>query len=217
MPIPVLDDVISYGKAVWGLTSYLWRWARRNKRTLTSQQKLELRLKWKPEFEGRVYRQRKEHINDEVIIRDMQRIDQYPNSRGGKGISAWFRGYLLSTYEKGIMVGLSWEELKIVDDDQLRFCNWQEEGDVTLMRTGFIPYEGIEQVDWEGDRHYPDPHIYCYFDQSKRQPYAHIRFCEERENSYTKYWVEIADYQDVRELSRKMKVRRWPKKSRLRA
>jgi len=31
------------------------------------------------------------------------------------------------------------------------------------MLTGCIPYENIESVDWEGDRYYSVPHIYCYF------------------------------------------------------
>jgi hypothetical protein len=210
MPIPILDEIVSYGKVTWGLTSYLWKWARRNKRNLTAQEKLELRLKWKPEFESRVSRQRQDRTDDEVIIRDMRRIDHYPEVKEGKGISAWFRGYLLSTYEKGIMIGLSWEELKIIDDDKLRFCNWGERGDVTLMRMGFIPYEGIEQVDWHGDRYYSGPHIYCYFDQLRKQPYERVGFCEERETSYTKFWREIADYEDVRKLSEKLKVKRWP-------
>lgn len=211
MPIPILDDVISYGKVAWSLVTHLARWLQRNKRKLTPQEKLDLRLKWKAEFERHLAEQRKEEIKSiEVIIRDVRRMDLYPDVSSGKGISAWFRADLIYTYDHGIMVGLSWEELKIVDGDKLRFCNWQEPGDITLMRTGCIPYEGIETVDWDGDRYYSDPHIYCYFDQLRKQPYERIAFCEKRGTNRYEFWLEVADYDDVQRLSKKMRIKRYP-------
>src|SRR5215213_7209028 len=35
MPIPILDDVISYGKLGWAAVRGLWRFTQRNKRKLT--------------------------------------------------------------------------------------------------------------------------------------------------------------------------------------
>jgi hypothetical protein len=210
-----LMDFIGLGKTGWGVGAAAWRWLRRNKRKLSPQERLALRHRWKTEVEAKLAAQRKEEIKSiEVIIRDMRRMDHYPEVKEGKGISSWFRGDLLYTYERGIMVGLSWESLKVVDEEHLRFCNFEEKGDVTLMRTGFIPYEGIEHIDWLGDHYYSDPHIYCYFDQKHGQPYERIAFCDQRETSYTEYWVEVVDYDAVRKMSRKMKVERYPPKRR---
>lgn len=45
----------------------------------------------------------------DVIIRDMERIDSYPESSDkNKGISPWFKAGLMGTYHKGIQVGLNW-------------------------------------------------------------------------------------------------------------
>jgi hypothetical protein len=210
MPITP-SEIVTYVKLGWSGISGLWKFLRRNKRNLTPQEKLEMRLKWKPHFEALLAAQRHKDIESvEVIIRDLRRMDSYPQVKVSKGISAWFRPDLIYTYERGIMVGLSWEELKIVDYDKLRFCNWGEVGDVTLMRTGFIPYESIESVDWEGDRYYSGPHIYCHFDQLQKQPYERIAFCEERKSPHSTYWLEIANYDEVRRLSKKLKVKRYP-------
>jgi hypothetical protein len=205
-------EYIGLGKTGWGVVAALWRWSRRNKRRLTPQEKLALRLRWKTEFEQKLAAQQTKDIKSiEVIIRDMRRMDHYPDAKGGKGISPWFNGHVLYTYERGIMIGLSWESLKIADDgDNLRFCNWEEPGDIKLMRMGLIPYEGIEHVDWHGDHYYAYPHIYCYFDQKLGQPYERVVFCKQGETSYTDYWTEVADYEDVRSLSKKMKVKRYP-------
>jgi hypothetical protein len=98
----------------------------------------------------------------------------------------------------------------VLEGEQLRFSNWQELGGVTLMRTGFIPYECIERVDWGGDAYYRDPHIYCHFDQPRGQPYERIAFCDQRQTSHTEYWLEVATYDEVKILSKKMKIKRYP-------
>jgi hypothetical protein len=41
----------------------------------------------------------------------MKRMDSYPQVVESKRISPWFRVNLVDTYERGIMVGLQWEEL----------------------------------------------------------------------------------------------------------
>jgi hypothetical protein len=208
MPITP-GDLISYGKLAWGAITAGWRFLERGKRKLTPQQKLELRLRWKPEFEEWLAKQRQNNADGDILVRDIKRMDHYPDVRKGRGISAWFRGGLIYTYEKGIMVGLGWEGLKFTADDQLRFCNRDEESDITLMRTGYIPYECIERVDWDGDHYYSEPHIFCYFDQHRKQPYERVSFCERRGAANWEYWKEISDYYSVRKTSKKLGVKRW--------
>ncbi len=209
MPFP-FSEYLNLGKAGWSAGSFLWRWFRRHRRNLTPQEKLDLRLKWKPEVEKWVAERKHEHGDDEVIVRDMRRLDEYPEPKETKGISPWFKVELVYTYDRGMMLGLGLDELKW-EGKRLRFCNWKELGDVTLLRTGYVPYECIERIDWDGDRIYSEPHIFCYFDQAKGQPYERVVYCAERETSYSrKFYVEMVDYDDVRRLSKRLGVRRYP-------
>jgi hypothetical protein len=111
MPIPILDEIISYGKVFLGLASHLWRWTQRNKRKLTPKERLEQRAKWKPQVEAWLLEHEREKLRNDCIIRDMRRMDNYPDTKEAKGISAWFRVSLIDTYEKGIMVWLRIEAL----------------------------------------------------------------------------------------------------------
>ena len=67
------------------------------------------REKWKPVFEERIWRRRKAGLSQDVIIRDVRRIDRYPNPDASRGISPWFKVGLLGTYHRGIHVVLGWE------------------------------------------------------------------------------------------------------------
>src|SRR5262245_10270226 len=107
----VLNDWIPYGKVVWSAATGVWRFYRRNRRKLTPQQKLELRAKWKVQVESWILTHNRQKLRHDCIIRDMKRMDRYPDVTEGKGISAWFRAALIDTYENGIMVGLRWEGL----------------------------------------------------------------------------------------------------------
>jgi hypothetical protein len=82
MPITP-GELISYGKLAWGAITGGWRFLGRNRRKLTPQQKLELRLRWKPEFEGWLAQQRKNNADGDILIRDIKRMDQYPEVRKG--------------------------------------------------------------------------------------------------------------------------------------
>lgn len=212
MPIPILDEVISYGKVAWGLVSYLWRWARRNKRNLTPQQKLELRAKWKPQVEAWLLEHERKKLRQDCIIRDMKRMDNYPDTKEAKGISAWFRVGLVDTYEKGIMVGLRIEGL-VEEAEGLRLGDYGAEKDrmVNLTLTGFIPYENIELIDWDGDQYYSYPHLYCYFD-FKGEPYERLAYCQKRNLDEHVYYTEIAEYHSVLKLTKKLKGRAFLKR-----
>ena len=54
-----------------------------------------------------IYTCRAKGLRQDVIVRDADRVDVYPDTDPGeKGISAWFRVGLIDTYERGICLGL---------------------------------------------------------------------------------------------------------------
>jgi hypothetical protein len=202
------SEYFSLGKSGWTIGAAIWRWIRRNKRKLTPQDNLELRAKWKPQFTEYLANNHVKKLRNDVILRDMRRMDSYPDVTEGRGISAWFRVGLVDTYERGIMVGLCWEEL-VEEAEGLRYANWKanEKGEQKVLLTGFIPYENIESVDWTGDDYYSYPHIYCYFDY-KGEPYERVMFCRRGENNGWPYYVEIVDAKSVVKLSKKYEISR---------
>ena len=103
---------------------------------------------WKPLFTDYLADRHQRDLRSDVIIRDMRRMDAYPDVTKTKGISAWFRVGLASTYERGIMVGLRWEGLTM-EQDGFRYSDWSkgEAGERKVLLTGFIPCENIESVD----------------------------------------------------------------------
>src|SRR4051812_10178430 len=95
------------GRVTWPVLVGAWKFFRGRK--VTPQDKLALRSKWKPLFQEYIADHRRRNLRLDAIIRDMKRIDNYPESSDterGKGISSWFRVGLIDTYEKGFMVGL---------------------------------------------------------------------------------------------------------------
>lgn len=150
--------------------------ARGRHRSLSPGVVIALRQKWKPLFEAEVHKNFREGLRSDAIIRDMKRIDRYPDAEETKGISPWFRVGLIDTYHRGILVGLGWHSLVSADDGKTwRSPKGGEQGDTKVMLAGRIPYESIESVDWDGDEYYPYPHIYCFFD-NKSEPYEHVGY-----------------------------------------
>jgi hypothetical protein len=198
--------ILSLARFGWSVVSGSWRFLHRHKRTLTSQDKLQLRNKWKPQFADYLGKLHLEKLRSDVVIRDIKRMDSYPEIVGRKGISAWFRVDLIDTYERGIMVGLRWEEL-IQEPNGFRYVDWakNERGGRKVVLTGYIPYENIESVDWEGDRYYGFPHIYCYF-SFKGEPYERLAFCELHKINGWPYYTNVANYSPVRKRSKKVGI-----------
>jgi hypothetical protein len=209
-------DITSLARISWSAASSLWRIVRRHQRNLSAQEKLELRNKWKPQFRQYIAKVTLEELRTDVIIRDMRRMDSYPQIPEGKGISPWFRLSLLDTYGRGIMVGLGWEELIEEPGLGFRYADIRK-GETgsgrNVMLTGYIPFENIESVDWEGDHYYDYPHIYCYFIFKGgtffgRQPYERLAFCEEhRFHGPWRSYSDFAEYESVRKAEQKTRHR----------
>jgi hypothetical protein len=181
---------------------------RQRRRQSSSSEIVELRQKWKPEFEKHILETRRQQLRKDVIIRDVKRLDHYPNidEKSKHGISPWFRVGLMSIYHKGILVGLEWSKLTSDADGELLFTDYKkgEHGDVRVILIGYVPFENIVSVDWDGDEYYRFPHIYCYFDARRKEPYEKLAFCEERQLDHITYYTDVASYDDVRKRSRKL-------------
>jgi hypothetical protein len=177
------------------------------KRRLTPSQVIELRSRWKPQFERHISENFRRELRNDVIIRDMKRIDAYPNlDYNKKGISPWFRLALVGTYHRGILVAHGWGGLK-QDGDGWRYTDYKsgEKKDLAVLLISSIPYENIEQVDWDGDEYYGYPHIYCWFN-NKKVPYEHTAIYERHDpivEGALPWYKEVADVEDVRRRSKK--------------
>jgi hypothetical protein len=176
------------------------------KRRLTPSQVIELRSEWKPQFEKYLWETYSKKLRTDVIIRDMKRLDAYPNvDENEKVISPWFRLGLDATCHRGIMVGHGWGNLTR-DGDAWSYTNYKagEKGDLKVMLISSIPYENIEHVDWDGDEYYGYPHIYCWFN-NKKVPYEHTGIYVKNEPIVAgalPYFTDVADLQDVRKRSK---------------
>jgi hypothetical protein len=183
-----------------------WAYFRGKKRRLSQTEILQLRQRWKPDFEREIAERRKWGWNEDVIIRDVKRLQQYPDiAEKGKGISAWFKVGLMGTYHAGILAGLSWERIAELPNGGWRICDYAtKEPGIKVILIGEIPYERIEGVDWSGDEYYGEPHIFCHFDGPKGQPYERLVYCERRVASHGHpYFVDVALADDVREATAK--------------
>ena len=192
------------------LASFFWSVVKKKKkRQLSEIEVVQLRQKWKNEFEQKILETRVSELSKDVIIRDVKRIDSYPDGDKKKGISSWFRLSLLATYHRGIQVLLRIGRLtKDPNSGKWRYTNYKagEPGDFKVFLIGFIPYENIKAVDWDGDEYYCYPHIYCHFAEKSGEPYEKIAFCEEKFLDDHPYYTEVVDFKSVHKLSKKFKI-----------
>jgi len=191
------------------LLSLIWSLVHKKKRQLSKSEVVQLRQKWKNEFEDKVLEMRIKEFTKDVIIRDVKRMDEYPTGGKKKGISAWFRTSLLETYHRGILVLLRIGKLtKDRKSGKWRYTDYQagESGDFRVFLVGFIPFENIEAVDWDGDEYYYLPHIYCHFVEKSGEPYEKIAFCEEKFLDENPYYTEVADFKSVLKFSKRFKI-----------
>jgi hypothetical protein len=178
------------------------------KRKLTSEQKIELRQKWKPLFEEELYKNWMEKLREDVIVRDVRRVDRYPDlDEKGRGISPWFKVFLVDVYHRGIIVAFRWEDLMQRENGSWREKEYGvDEGEFEkAILAGRIPFDNIEAVDWSGDEYYPYPHIYCHI-LRRKGPYEDIGYYVEIKNSHTRpHYTLLADAKQVQRRRRRKK------------
>jgi hypothetical protein len=199
---------------LYAIAKDAWNAVIGQKRRLTPEQKIELRQKWKPLFEEEIYRNWRGKLRQDIIIRDVRRVDSYPDiDDAARGISPWFRLGLIDLYNRGILVALRWERLIQEPDGTWREREYDgdsEEGEKAVL-AGQIPFENIEAVDWDGDDYYYFPHIYCHF-TIKKEPYESIGYYREIEDIVTRpRYSELVSFKNVRRRQGKRKS--WWKRS----
>ncbi len=175
---------------------------------------LQRRQRWKPTIVDYIRRSQSEGLRFDAIIRDVNRIKEYPdygrNRHHQQGLGPYFRVQLLDTYYGGVLVGRSFGELKKLtfDDGTIgwRYLDHKskEEGDIEAFYVGRIPFEALEAIDWEGDEHYDYPHLFCRYFSHRRGPFEDNIFCVEmarHRHGSSPYYAEVARSEDVRRLS----------------
>lgn len=165
----------------------------------TESHRIQHRERLREKFRAEIFECRAKNLRQDVIVRHIDRVDSYPNiDEKEKGISPWFKAYLLDTYEKGIVLGLTMGSLKTVDGGY-RYVDHAngERGDVSASLMADVPYDSIEAVNMEGDEYYHYPHIYCYNDFNG-EPYERKWFAQEIKLPHGHpYFKQIATYEDV--------------------
>ncbi len=195
---------------VYRIAGDVWSVIRGKQRRLNTHEVVQLRQKWKNEFETKLLERKQVGLRSDVIVRDMSRLDNYTNTEDkDKGISPWFRVGLMGTYHKGIQVGLRWGKLTMdKKTNKWRYTNYEsgEKGDIKVILIGYVPYESIEAVDRDGDEYYAFPHIYCYFNTKRKEPYERLVFCEEKHLDDFPFYSEVADYDAVHKMRKRAGV-----------
>ncbi len=187
----------------YALLKDLTGWLRRRFHHLSPEERLALRDKWKELFREEVWKTEERDLRQDVIVRDVSRLDQYPESDERNGISSWFRVALIGQYHRGIELGLSLHSLVFEPNEgpngAWRLADHDRDVDKeTAYLVGYVRYEEIEQVDWNGDEYYNYPHIYCHFTHGG-QPYEKLAFCRQGSVMPKHYfYTEIASYEEVR-------------------
>lgn len=162
------------------------------------------REKMRREFDKQLSALNAKKLRTDVIIRDVDRVDGYPDiDEREKGISPWFRSGLFDLYTKGIRVGLRIGKLTACQGGY-RYTNYNggEAGDIKVFLLGEIPYDSIVAVNWDGDEYYDYPHIYCHFSYEEG-PYERLVYCEKIDMGHGHvHYSDIAEYKDVAENSK---------------
>ena len=179
-----------------------------NRRRITHEERMARREKWRPLFAEELHRCRTEKLRQDVIIHDVARPNEYPEAKDTKRrMSSWVRLGLGAQYHKGIEVALSvnalvWEE----SEESWRLLGIGEaaEETKTAYLIGYIPYESIVSVNFEGDEYYTFPHIFCHF-EFRGQPYERLAFCERIVPPHGRpFFTEIESVEQVKLTSQKM-------------
>jgi hypothetical protein len=113
-------------------------------------------------------------LHSEVII---HRIDDvsYPDVDDSPGISGWFKLEVLDFYHGGIECILGIEEAlhdsatrkwSLLSYEQSKSSFPSRFTKANVFKTGKIPWRNILHYDMQGDRFYPQPHLYCVYADS---------------------------------------------------
>lgn len=142
-------------------------------------------------------------LDTAIIIRDFGRIEEYPKSKTDKGISPSFKVWLVNNYYNGIMVSFGMMEITYIkaieDNSNWYYCDSEDPNGIKVFLLGKIPYDRIEEINWQGDEwNNYDPQVFCRFDSKNNEPYDEIVYCERIESEDLRpYYRELVALQDM--------------------
>ncbi|MEN6511596.1 MAG: hypothetical protein ABFD00_07160 [Chloroherpetonaceae bacterium] len=151
------------------------------------------------EFERHLNKNKTELIFGEAIIRDVSRIDIYPNYNDGKkSISPWFKVEVKGLYHRGLEVIIGIDSIFYNEN----LCQWcyatnDENDNINAFLVGQIPFDVIRGVEWNGDEYYRCPHIYCEFIKKNKQPYENLIYYELQGSGEYRYFIKIVELNDI--------------------
>ena len=162
--------------------------------------------KWRKEFSDYLQKIHAESLDLDhaIFIRDFGRIEQYPKAKTDKGISPSFKVWLADTYHNGIMVSLGMGEITYIkaveDNTNWYYCDNEDPHGKKVFLVGKIPYDRIEEINWQGDEwndYYPQ--VFCRFDSKSNEPYDELVYCEriERQDLWA-YYHDVVKLHDMR-------------------
>jgi hypothetical protein len=98
--------------------------------------------------------------------------------------------------------------VKLEGENKWRYRDWikGEDGE-KFWSVGFIPYENVVDVNWDGDKYYNYPHVFCHFDGQRKQPYERVAYCQKFELDGVPYFREIVESMQVHKASRKFRLK----------
>lgn len=166
--------IYSFARDIWRTVSGYK--SRKGRKDLAS------REKWKAKIQNHFLEVRSKDLRDDIIIRDLDRYNEYPDLKSQNGISSWFKLGFLELYHNGIKAGLKTSSLVYEESE----ASWRKASDdeieyaINAYLVGYIPFRNIVSIDFDGDEFYSFPHFTCEF-SIKGMPYEALIFCEKRE------------------------------------
>ncbi|WP_233282685.1 hypothetical protein [Agrobacterium tumefaciens] len=166
-------------------------------RSLTPEEKIALRDKWRPTFKDFFIQAARDKYRTDVIVHDVARVDDYPNtSEKGQGISSWFRAGFMGTYDRGVLLGLRWTYVSEEANGWKEYTSNPPTCATKVMLLGAVPYEMIESFNPDGDEYYNKPHLFLHFSFSG-EPYERVFYGELNQlfEDAPYYFTEIAKFE----------------------
>ncbi|MEQ1651335.1 MAG: hypothetical protein ABL897_02495 [Hyphomicrobium sp.] len=191
----------------------VWRWLRGRRGALKPEEIVAQRLKWKPIFDQRIAVARRDKLGRDVTVKDVRRLNTYPEiDENARGITPWFPAGLVGTNDRGLLLLLGWhslasEALEYLALEGIQKQNAREVGNAALI--GYVPFEQIVQVDWNGDDYYTRPSLYLHFDAKREGPYEKIglRIRKEMQDIGAEWYSEICDIDLYQEACSKLGIK----------
>ena len=155
------------------------------------------RAKLNSEFRYNISDKNEHGSLNRVIIRDLRRMDEYPDfETKKKGTSPYFTVELKDIYHRGIEVFVSKPKyIKQNDDSKWEFTKDGYKGKKILAwPIARIPFDLIDYVNWDGDEYHNYPIVFCRFDGIEGGPYEEIPFFSREGSGENEYFREIKSF-----------------------